>query len=89
MNYTIEVYPTKVRNLGFGVCLAAGSAGSIAMSVLIDILTTVGLSPFVPFALISVSIVYFIPQLPETDGKITTQRVSEIEGSNTPMIGLN
>ena len=89
MNYTIEVYPTKVRNLGFGVCLAAGSVGSISMSVLVDTLTRVGLSPFVPFAVISILIVYWIPRLPETHGKITTQRVSEIEGSNTPIIGFN
>lgn len=64
MNYTIEVYPTKVRNLGFGICLAAGSAGSVCMSLLVDILTRVGLSPFVPFAIISILIIYFIPMLP-------------------------
>ena len=76
MNYTIEVFPTKVRNLGFGVCLAAGSVGSVAMPLFIEVLVLIGLSPFIAFAIISGMMIYFIPWLPETDGKITTTRVS-------------
>ena len=89
MNYTIEVYPTKVRNLGFGVCLAAGSAGSVLMPLLVELLVAINLSPFIAFALISGTMVYFIPWLPETDGKITAKRVSEMEGSDTPLININ
>jgi hypothetical protein len=56
--------------------LAAGSAGSVVMSLFIDLLVIIGLSPFIAFAIVSAVIIYFIPWLPETDGKITTQRVS-------------
>lgn len=35
MNYTIEVFPSKIRKLGFGLCLAAASAGSILMPILV------------------------------------------------------
>jgi hypothetical protein len=58
--------------------LAAGSAGSVVMSLFVDLLVIIGLSPFIAFAIVSGVIIYFIPWLPETDGKITTQRVSEM-----------
>jgi hypothetical protein len=54
----------------------------------IGLLVIVGLSPFMGFAIVSAVIVYFIPWLPETDGRITTQRVSEMEGSDNPIISL-
>ena len=64
MNYTIEVYPTKVRKLGFGVCLAAGSFGSVLMPLLIQFLVAIDQSPFIAFALLSAAMIYFIPWLP-------------------------
>ena len=35
MSYTVEVFPSKIRNLGFGLCLAAGSAGSVLMPLMV------------------------------------------------------
>ncbi len=64
MNYTVEVYPSKIRNLGFGLCLAAASGGSALMPLLVELPRVVSLSPFTCFALLSLAALYFIPQLP-------------------------
>jgi len=76
MSYTVEVFPSKIRKLGFGLCLAAGSAGSVLMPVMVELLVIMNLSPFICFALMSMLMVYTIPLLPETDGKITNKRPS-------------
>lgn len=82
MNYTVEVFPSRIRKLGFGLCLAAGSAGSVLMPMMVELLVVLNLSPFICFALMSMVMIYVIPHLPETEGKITNKRPSELEGSD-------
>jgi hypothetical protein len=64
INYTIEVYPVKVRNLIFGLSLVAGGLGSIAMPILIILLLEYDLSPFIIFGILSVITLYLMRSLP-------------------------
>jgi hypothetical protein len=64
MNYTVEVFPSKIRNLGFGICLGAASIGSVLMPLFVELLVVMNLSPFICFSLLSMLILYMIPQLP-------------------------
>lgn len=63
VSYTLEVYPSNVRRLGFSVCLGVSSVGSILMPWINNILISLGLSGFITFALASFACLCFIPKL--------------------------
>jgi hypothetical protein len=70
MNYTLEVYPSNVRRLGFSMCLAVSSIGSIGMPGLNELFVNLGLSGFISFSFWSIFILFFIPRLEETMGRM-------------------
>ena len=61
VSYTLEVYPSNVRRLGFSTCLALSSIGSICMPWINKFLMYLGLSGFLSFSLISIAILFVIP----------------------------
>ena len=68
ITYTLEVYPSNVRRLGFGVCFAVSSLGSIAMPWVGEVFIYWGLSGFITFAISSAAVLVLIPRLEETFG---------------------
>lgn len=63
VSYTLEVYPSNVRRLGFSVCLGVSSVGSIVMPWINNTLISLGLSGFITFSLASLGALWFIPKL--------------------------
>lgn len=63
VSYTLEVYPSNVRRLGFSVCLGVSSVGSIMMPWLNNTLISLGLSGFITFSVAGVATLWFIPKL--------------------------
>ena len=63
INYTLEVYPSNLRRLGFSVCLAVSSFGSVGMPWLNSTLISLGLSGFISFSLWSIVVLFAIPSL--------------------------
>lgn len=61
--YTLEIFPSNVRRLGFSVCLGVSSAGSILIPWLNNLMIQLGLSGFITFALASLATLWFIPKL--------------------------
>jgi hypothetical protein len=72
VSYTLEIYPSNVRRLGFSVCLGVSSIGSIVMPWLNESFISLDLSGFISFAVASASVIYFVPQLDETYGRMCT-----------------
>ena len=70
VSYTLEVYPANVRRLGFSVCLAISSIGSILMPWLNKTLMHWEMSGYIIFALASAAALVFVPKLEETYGRM-------------------
>ncbi len=75
--YTLEVYPTPVRSLNFGVNVTFGNIGSILSPLVYEYLPN-WLFLFV-FALLSVFHSILIIFLPETVGKPMIETIEELE----------
>ena len=75
--YTIELYPTPVRSIAFGVNASFGNAGSILAPMLLEFL------PNWLFLVLLASIcflnAFFILFLPETVGKPMVETIDELE----------
>jgi len=70
VSYTLEIYPSNIRNLGFSLCLGISSFGSILIPWVISILLYVNLSGFIAFAVVSVMVFYPLHKLYETHGRM-------------------
>ena len=70
VNYTIEIYPSNLRRLGFSVCLALSSVGSIGMPWVNSSLIALGVSGYIGFTVTSGAIIFVVPMLEETLGKM-------------------
>ena len=75
--YTIELYPTPVRSVAFGVNATFGNGGSILAPLLLEFL------PYwfflMLFAIINAVNSFFIAFLPETVGKPMSETIDELE----------
>ena len=75
--YTIELYPTPVRSVAFGVNATFGNGGSILAPLLLEFL------PYwfflMLFAIINAVNSFFIAFLPETVGKPMNETIDELE----------
>jgi predicted MFS family arabinose efflux permease len=75
--YTIELYPTPVRSIAFGVNATFGNGGSILAPLLLEFL------PYwfflLLFAIINALNAFFIVFLPETVGKPMSETIEEME----------
>lgn len=67
--YVAELYPTKVRSLGYGWVSAVGMIGSAISPFLIQFSQTIGINTWVDPAIIGLVGTVFIFFLPETYGK--------------------
>ena len=63
INYTLEVYPSNMRSLGFVFCLGVSSVGSTLLPWLIQSFIYIDLSGFIGFTLATFISLYFITQL--------------------------
>jgi hypothetical protein len=82
VTYTLEVYPSNVRRLGFSVCLAVSSLGSICMPWINESLIHWGLSGFISFALFSAATLCCVPRLEETFGRMKIETLEELENKS-------
>lgn len=73
VSYTLEVYPSNVRNMGFSLCLGVSSLGSILIPWVVSTFLYADLSGFIGFAIFSLIIFYFINKLSETHGRMTVE----------------
>jgi hypothetical protein len=88
INYTLEVYPSNVRNMAFALMLSASSLGSVLLPSLTSAFIHAGFSGFIGFAAASVVAVYFVTMLGETFGKMTVEKLEELE-SQAPLVQLH
>lgn len=78
MIYTVELLPTKIRKMGFGVYMIIGGIGG-AISPFISILLLIfELSPLISLPAMSLPVLYTIQFLQETHGKLNHKRPAEI-----------
>lgn len=70
IQYTLEVYPSDVRKLGFCFCVGMSGVGSVLMPWVVELLFYVGLSGFIAFAVVSAGVLYFVLKLEETNGNM-------------------
>lgn len=63
INYTLEVYPSNIRSLGFVFCLGVSSVGSTLLPWLIQSFIYIDLSGFIGFTVATFIVLYFITQL--------------------------
>lgn len=70
VSYTLEVYPSNVRSMGFSFCLGVSSLGSIFVPWINEAFIYANLSGFISFAVASMVVFYFMNKLPETHGKM-------------------
>lgn len=70
INYTLEVYPSNVRNMAFTLMITVSSLGSIALPCINSAFIHAGFSGFLGFAVAALITVYFATQLTETYGKM-------------------
>ena len=75
--YSIEVYPTLVRSVAFGVNLTFGNGGSIMAPLVLEYLDNwLFLTVFAVISVISSFLLFF---LPETVGKPMIESIAELE----------
>jgi hypothetical protein len=60
INYTLEVYPSNVRNTAYGLLLSVSSLGSIVLPCVNSAFMHAGLSGFIGFAVASAVTVYYV-----------------------------
>ena len=75
--YTIELYPTPVRSVAFGVNATFGNGGSILAPLLLEFLPNWFF--LMLFAIINALNSFFIAFLPETVGKPMSETIDELE----------
>jgi len=75
--YTIELYPTPVRSVAFGVNATFGNGGSILAPLLLEFLPNWFF--LMLFAIINALNSFFIAFLPETVGKPMNETIDELE----------
>jgi len=63
ISYTLEIYPSNARSLGFSLCLGISSIGSILMPWINSTFIYVDLSGFISLAVASFVAMYFISKL--------------------------
>lgn len=63
INYTLEIYPSNVRSLGFAFCLGVSSFGSTLLPWLVQSFIYIDLSGFIGFTLATIITLYFITHL--------------------------
>lgn len=73
ISYTLEVYPSNARSLGFSLCLGISSVGSIVMPWINESFMYADLSGFISFAVASFTALYFVLKLNETYGRMRTE----------------
>jgi hypothetical protein len=72
INYTLEVYPSNVRNMAYPFLLSVSSFGSILLPWINSAFIHAGFSGFIGFAAASGVAIYFATDLSETNGKMRT-----------------
>lgn len=88
INYTLEVYPSNVRNMAYPLLLSVSSLGSIILPCVNSAFMHAGLSGFIGFVVASGVAIYFVTELGETYGKMRVERLEELE-NKIPLISLN
>lgn len=73
VSYTLEIYPSNVRSMGFSLCLGVSSLGSIFVPWINELFIYANLSGFISFAVASLVVFYFVNKLSETYGKMRTE----------------
>jgi len=64
IGYTMEVYPSNVRNTAYSFCLGVSSLGSILLPWMDALFISWGWSGFIGLAVMSLIPLYFTPRLP-------------------------
>lgn len=82
VSYTLEIYPSDVRRLGFSVCLGVSSVGSILLPWLNKTFIIFDLSGFISFVVASGVVIYFLYKLEETNGQMKAETIDQMENSN-------
>ena len=83
--YTIEIYPTPVRSVAFGINTTFGNTGAIGAPLLLEFLLN---SQFLLFLSVMNAINAFILVfLPETVGKPMVETIAELEEGNDILTG--
>jgi hypothetical protein len=63
VSYTLEIYPSNVRSMGFSLCLGVSSLGSIFVPWINEAFIYANLSGFINFSVASIVVFYFMNKL--------------------------
>ena len=78
--YTLEVYPTQVRCLNFGINVTFGNIGSVVSPLIYEYLPSWIF--LVSFAILTVFHSFLLIFLPETEGKPMNESIEELCNKN-------
>jgi len=67
--YVVEIYPEKIRTIGFGSVSAIGALGALAMQRVVHFADSNNQTPLIYFIILSFLCMYFACKLPETQGQ--------------------
>ena len=87
ISYTLEVYQVNLKHLAYLFLIRISAFGSILLPWINEMFIQAGLSGFIPFALVSLVPLYFVPRLIETGGRINQETFSDWE-KRPPLIPL-
>ena len=85
--YTLELYPTPVRSVAFGINATFGNGGSILAPMLLEFLPNWFFLTL--FALVCALNSFLLILLPETVGKPMVETIAELEKGNNEEISAN
>ena len=85
--YTLELYPTTVRSVAFGINATFGNGGSILAPMLLEFLPNWFFLTL--FALVCALNSFLLILLPETVGKPMVETIAELEKGNNEEISAN
>lgn len=85
--YTLELYPTPVRSVAFGINATFGNGGSILAPMLLEFLPNWFFLTL--FALVCALNSFLLIFLPETVGKPMVETIAELEKGNNEEISAN
>jgi hypothetical protein len=88
INYTLEVYPSNVRNVAYMLLLSVSSLGSIVFPCITAAIIHAGFSGFIMFTLASAVAIYHVTQMAETYGNMRVEKLEDL-GNKQPLISLN
>ncbi|KAL4449171.1 hypothetical protein ABPG74_015553 [Tetrahymena malaccensis] len=88
MTYTSERYPTVVRSLGYGICIASGKIITIFVPLIVVFVQSYNLNPLAFFGFIGIGAAILCRFITETFGQPLQDQLEETTKNEIPLIEM-